>query len=138
MTAQAMSPPLEIGGRGVLPGSSLRGMVRTVMEIATFSHLGRINDHRHFGDRELMTLPANEIQAGWLRYCEKKDKWTLTVAARAGRIYPVPFAEVFNYIGPILCPACLASNERSPKTRILQCSSRQLAINERSPKARTL
>ena len=44
--------PFEIDGRGCLPGASLRGMIRSVMEIAGFCHLGPINDHRHFGFRD--------------------------------------------------------------------------------------
>ena len=96
--------PFEIGGRGMLPGASLRGMVRAVMEIATFSHLGRINDRRHFGFRNFtdpqytLRVQANKIKAGWLSYCN--GVWTLTVAAAGnGKYYPIPFACVLGHIG---------------------------------------
>ena len=94
--------PFEIDGRGVLPGASLRGMVRAVLEIATFSHLGRINDHRHFGFRNFTDrryqerVQPNNIKAGWLRYCE--GVWTLTVAAPNGEYYPISFRSVLNHI----------------------------------------
>ena len=88
--------PFEIGGRGVIPGSSLRGMLRAVMEIATFSHLGRINDHRHFGFRDFTVVPANNIKAGWLNY--SAGKWTLTVASRGGHIFPIEFSDVLDHI----------------------------------------
>ena len=38
--------PIRLGGAYALPGASLRGMVRAVTEIATFSHLGHINAAR--------------------------------------------------------------------------------------------
>lgn len=88
--------------RGVLPGSSLRGMLRTVMEIATFSHLGRINDHRHFGTRHLQMqkgeIKANDIQSGWLTYCFTKKTWALRVAGRRGDIYPIRICDVLATI----------------------------------------
>ena len=96
--------PLEIDGRGCLPGASLRGMLRSVMEIAGFCHLGPINDHRHFGFRNFTDgtnyrprVQANEIKAGWLTY--NSGKWTLTVAVAAGAFYPIDFNSLLGYIG---------------------------------------
>lgn len=68
--------PLLIGGRYCLPGPSQRGMVRSVLEIATFSHLGRINSWRHTGIRTYDHDPMPEahkhrpqdIRAGWLTF----------------------------------------------------------------------
>ena len=39
-------------GKPAVPGSSLRGMLRNVVEIATFSRLARVNDHK-YGLRDL-------------------------------------------------------------------------------------
>lgn len=67
-------------GAFALPGSSLRGMLRNVVEIATFSRLSRVNDHR-YGVRDLYNRelygkhmsaihegrPTPLVSAGWLR-----------------------------------------------------------------------
>ena len=96
--------PFEIDERGCLPGASLRGMVRSVMEIAGFCHLGPINDHRHFGFRDFTDgkyyqprVRANQIKAGWLSY--NNGQWILTVADRNGALYPVRFSDVLGCIG---------------------------------------
>ena len=68
--------PASIGGRYCLPGTSLRGMIRSVAETATFSHLGRINAHHHHGFRDFEGLKssehhaisANDIRGGWIRF----------------------------------------------------------------------
>jgi hypothetical protein len=69
--------PIRIGGTYILPGASLRGMVRAVTEIATFSHLGHINAARHYGVRtydqnDMPPAPqrhgAQDLKAGWLVY----------------------------------------------------------------------
>ena len=96
--------PFQIDERGMLPGSSLRGMLRAVMEIATFSHLGRINDHRHFGFRNFADadnyrsrVQADEIKAGWLKY--EQGSWILTVADYGGAIYPIDFSSILSHVG---------------------------------------
>jgi CRISPR-associated protein (TIGR03986 family) len=69
------------GGKPMLAGSGLRGMLRSVLEIASFSRLGRFNEHR-FGIRDLRdrenygkhmsdvqggsTSPLSLVSAGWL------------------------------------------------------------------------
>ena len=69
--------PIRIGGAHVLPGASLRGMLRAVTEIATFSHLGDINAARHYGvrtydyndmPREPQRHRPQDLKAGWLTY----------------------------------------------------------------------
>ena len=96
--------PFEIDGRGCLPGASLRGMLRNVMEIAGFCHPGPINDHRHFGFRDFTDadnyrerVQADAIRAGWLTH--EDGHWTLTVAAQDGALHPVDFASVLGHIG---------------------------------------
>ena len=96
--------PFEIDRQGCLPGASLRGMVRNVMEIAGFCHLGPINDHRHFGFRDFtdehnykprLTQPG-EIKAGWLSY--QHNRWELTVAG-PDNFYLVKTQKVLEKIG---------------------------------------
>jgi hypothetical protein len=76
--------PIQIGGAYVLPGASLRGMVRAVAEIATFSHLGHINAARHYGVRtydfdDMPPAPQRhrpqDLKAGWLKYGD--GQWKL-------------------------------------------------------------
>lgn len=78
--------PLEIDGQYCLPGTSLRGMLRSTLEIATFSHLGRINSTHHHGVRNFSGIPGYHeyeplsLKAGWLRFDD--GKW---------KIYPARF-----------------------------------------------
>lgn len=72
---QEVINPFSLAGRPALPGSSLKGMIRSVLEIATFSHLGQINAHHRFGYRNFndtkyyrTVIKANDIKAGWLIY----------------------------------------------------------------------
>ena len=96
--------PFEIDGRGCIPGASLRGMLRSVMEIAGFCNLGPINDHRHFGFRDFtdadnyrQRVQADAIKAGWLIH--EDGDWILTEAAHHGALHPVDFASVLSRIG---------------------------------------
>ena len=76
------------GEQFAIPGTSLRGVIRNVLEIASFSKLSRMQDNR-FAVRDLtlagyksaFTASRNGgfeplAQAGWLR--EVGDTWTLT------------------------------------------------------------
>lgn len=77
-----VSLPFQLGEGGphALPGPSLKGMIRSVVEIATFSHLGPINAHhrysyRDFKDEYRRKVPSDLVTAGWLRW--RKDHWEL-------------------------------------------------------------
>ncbi|MEM7248293.1 MAG: TIGR03986 family CRISPR-associated RAMP protein [Acidobacteriota bacterium] len=73
----------EVDGQPAIPGTSLRGMLRTVVEIASFSRMGQVNDHR-FGYRDLRNrkLYLSKLQgpggplscAGWLELGEGFDE----------------------------------------------------------------
>lgn len=72
--------------RYFIPGSSLRGMLRSVMEILSFGRLSQINKG-HFGYRTFHTQDANNdyhrqsmqyMHAGWLRKDKDDDKLKLT------------------------------------------------------------
>ncbi|HEX9732081.1 MAG TPA: TIGR03986 family CRISPR-associated RAMP protein [Thermoanaerobaculia bacterium] len=79
-------------GKPAIPGSSIRGMLRAVVEIATFSRMERVNDHtygvrdlqnpelygRHMAD--IATAPNGSkqpmplVSAGWLRCSDSRDQ----------------------------------------------------------------
>lgn len=87
-------------GEFAIPGSSIRGMLRNVAEIAWFSKMQRVNDHR-YGVRDLhhrklygehMALihegqPVPLVSSGWLQRVEDE-------AGIAARIVPCSFAKV--------------------------------------------
>lgn len=94
--------PIQVGGRYCLPGSTLRGMVRAVVEAATFSHLGRINSHHHHGRRDFQGLPRHphhsikvgDIKAGWLSW-DGKD-WVLRPAKGKSLFVLAPMTDLLD------------------------------------------
>jgi hypothetical protein len=70
--------PMMLAGKYVLPGASLRGMIRSVTEIIAFARLRQLNAHHRYGIRDFapggyyhsqMLGPDSDedIGAGWLR-----------------------------------------------------------------------
>ncbi|MEM7212961.1 MAG: hypothetical protein AAF479_13895, partial [Pseudomonadota bacterium] len=66
--------PLKIGGDYAIPGASLRGMLRSVMEIACFARLRQINEHHRYAIRDFQhpyyrssLLDQKSVKAGWMR-----------------------------------------------------------------------
>jgi CRISPR-associated protein (TIGR03986 family) len=102
-------PYRDHAGRFALPGTSLRGMLRSVVEIASFGKLGPVNDYT-FGLRDLHTRhlygdymadiqrredtgknePMPLVNAGWLSCEEHPDE----PGVRVYKIYPCHFARV--------------------------------------------
>lgn len=76
-------------GRPAIPGSSLKGMLKNVLEIASFSPMRQVEDQK-LGVRDLTNANnfymsrITNAQSGWLRYDEKKG-WV---------IYPCSFYRV--------------------------------------------
>jgi len=71
-------------GRYMIPGSSLRGMLRNVLEIASFGRMRFVDDQR-MGLRDLggglkdvyrNNLRPKDISAGWMRFIN--GKWEIT------------------------------------------------------------
>lgn len=67
-------------GKPVIPGSSLRGMVRNVMEIASFSRMGFVENQR-IAVRDLSSTARldygnrlNGVEAGWLQIVQEGGK----------------------------------------------------------------
>lgn len=82
----AVTRPFKLGKDYAIPGASLKGMLRSVLEILTFSHLGQINDHHRFGYRDYRMneytsrVISNDIKAGWLVFDEPQATWWLAPA----------------------------------------------------------
>lgn len=82
-TAQAAGvvKPFQLpDGRYAIPGSSLKGAIRNIIEIASFSRMNRIDDRR-FGLRDISgkhvketytKLIRNKIECGFLRLTDQK------------------------------------------------------------------
>ncbi len=74
-------------GSPVIPGSSLKGMLSNVLEIASFARFNRLDDKR-YSVRDLSSannfyfqqFPGNPKggQAGWLTYNANKGQWQIT------------------------------------------------------------
>lgn len=74
--------------RFLIPASSLKGMIRNVMEIMTFSRFDEDSyNENHFGYRDLKKestnydtykkIMQNNVKCGWLRYNKDNDKYIL-------------------------------------------------------------
>jgi CRISPR-associated protein (TIGR03986 family) len=86
--------PLAIGRGGkrwVIPGATLRGLVRSSLEILAFARLRQVNDHFRFGVRDFThqlyrdASPVGKdglVRAGWLK--KDGDDFTVTPCARDG------------------------------------------------------
>ena len=67
--------PLKVMGKYAIPGSSVRGMLRNVLEIASFGKFGRAVNDRAMSIRDLTPsgevyrkqINANTVHAGWLK-----------------------------------------------------------------------
>lgn len=71
-------------GKPVIPGSSLKGMLRNVLEIASFAKFSMVDDN-HFGFRDISNSDSryaqkvlnSETQAYWLKYDANRSQWML-------------------------------------------------------------
>jgi CRISPR-associated protein (TIGR03986 family) len=72
-------------GNPVIPGSSLKGMIRSVLEISSFGKFSAIDDS-HFSYRDVSSKSAylsdvvqnHNVQAAWLKFDSLRQRWTLT------------------------------------------------------------
>lgn len=97
-TTQEAQAFFRVGDTVLIPGSSLRGVFRSVLEIASFGKMSRADDHRYgvrdlqnrplYTDRMTETVVRNtyrpRVKAGWLEK-DDADNW---------RIVPCKFARV--------------------------------------------
>ncbi len=79
-------------GRYFIPGSSLKGMVRSVMEIMTFSKMKLVNDHRFayrdFHNNHLYKVSdiSKAAESGWL-YKDAEGNYHIEECGVPGRIH---------------------------------------------------
>lgn len=76
--------PLMLDGKPVIPGASVRGMLRSVLEIVALGRLGSANLHHHFplrdfnhpayGEKPYPVSKLSEVKAGWLTGTVKDNK----------------------------------------------------------------
>ncbi|PVU65607.1 TIGR03986 family CRISPR-associated RAMP protein [Plesiomonas shigelloides] len=72
-------------GNPIIPGSSLKGMLRNVLEIASFAKFSE-TDNPQFSFRDISnantayskTLQDSDLQAGWLKYSAESKTWLFT------------------------------------------------------------
>lgn len=96
--------PMTLDGEPVIPGATLKGMIRSVVEIAGFCGLGAIDGHRHYGVRDVRTkvnprIPAaDDIRAGWLSWERDSDaaegRWMLRQSGTRGEFFLLSFDEL--------------------------------------------
>lgn len=82
-------------GRFAIPGSSLRGMLRNVIEIASFGKLSRFNDDR-YSMRDLNAGPYTRYMNGPRRIPKVTAAWLVKSddPARPARLLPCHFGKV--------------------------------------------
>ncbi|WP_095499170.1 TIGR03986 family type III CRISPR-associated RAMP protein [Paraferrimonas haliotis] len=75
-------------GKPIVPGSSLKGMLRSVLEIASFGKFSALDDKR-YSYRDISNakthylqnvIHPNSVSAGWLKYNNQKEVWEFTKA----------------------------------------------------------
>ncbi|MDA9557143.1 TIGR03986 family CRISPR-associated RAMP protein [Vibrio sp.] len=68
-------------GRPIIPSSSLKGMIRNVLEIASFGKFGRVDDslfsYRDISSRSayLEEIKSYSVTAGWIKFNSIKKNW---------------------------------------------------------------
>lgn len=88
-------------GKPLIPGSSLKGMLRSVLEIASFGKFNQVGNN-HFAYRDLsrgasyLTELQNtgDVQAAWLRFDNESSSWTIRNAS-----FTLMYDDDFNSIG---------------------------------------
>lgn len=77
-------------GKPVIPGSSLKGMLRSVLEVASFGKFSSI-DESHFSFRDVSgksnyltnIIQRNIVKPAWLKFNEVSHNWELTTCNQA-------------------------------------------------------
>lgn len=111
--------PFKLGDEYALPGASLKGMLRSIVEIITFSHLGQINSHHHFVFRDYQNdeyknkVKSNKVKAGWLVYDRERKKWILYNAGSDGKVILVPIKVIMDAVLPRRRLAMLSESDRA-------------------------
>ncbi len=86
--------PFRLGANYAIPGASIKGMLRSVMEIICYGRLTQTNAHHRYGYRDFMhpdykarLTNSNNVKAGWLvkeegeLYIEEADWYKLDISS---------------------------------------------------------
>ncbi len=87
--------PMRLGQRGgyVIPGATLRGMLRSATEIVAHGRLGGANLHHRYGLRDF-THPAYKSDSPVSKVAEVKAGWLTLADDKQWRIQPCDWAHV--------------------------------------------
>ena len=99
----------QYNGQYYIPGSSIKGMLRNVLEIMSFGRMDKVNDHRYavrdLNNKELYQshFGTDKVYGGWLQK-DENDTYTISGWGFPGRIshqelqdkYKVDFATYFS------------------------------------------
>lgn len=71
----------RVGKQIMIPGTSIKGMLRNVIEIASFGKMNKADDHR-YSIRDLQNRPAylnkmKEVRSGWLCRNPEDESWSI-------------------------------------------------------------
>lgn len=77
-------------GKLVIPGSSIKGMLRNVLQIAAFGKLNQIYDSR-FSYRDISSgshylknvIEPNKVVSGWIKYNQQREVWEFRACQNA-------------------------------------------------------
>ncbi|MBJ7556669.1 TIGR03986 family CRISPR-associated RAMP protein [Marinomonas spartinae] len=93
-------------GNPIIPGSSLKGMISSVMEIVSFARFNRLDDKR-YSVRDLSSSKSFYLQqfpgtpkggkSGWLKFNQQKGCWEITPCKMA-RIHQQDIIHYYNDI----------------------------------------
>ncbi|TKF38523.1 TIGR03986 family CRISPR-associated RAMP protein [Vibrio sp. F13] len=73
-------------GHPIIPGSSLKGMIRNVLEIASFGKFSSV-DNKRFSFRDILSrkgnyltnvIAKNTVQSGWVKFDSVENEWKFT------------------------------------------------------------
>jgi CRISPR-associated protein (TIGR03986 family) len=89
-------------GNPVIPGSSLKGMIRNVLEIASFGKFSGI-DNNHFSYRDVSkkshyltnVIKKKQVTSAWLKFNTQNQNWELTTCQFA----KVKHSKIKEYLG---------------------------------------
>lgn len=69
----------RVGDIFMIPSTSLKGMLRNVIEIASFGKMNKVDDHRYsvrdLHNKQVYMNRMKNVQAGWLRQTATGDGW---------------------------------------------------------------
>jgi len=111
--AQGEKTPLMQGSKFLIPGSSVRGMLRNVVEIATYSKFGPGLEERKLFARDLtkggewyryrmVSRPAAtepKSKPGWLKLMKSKSSGKLVYVIEPTKMERIPIAEAKDLMG---------------------------------------